>query len=605
LKSLLLLWIKVAQETATWCCTSADLDIKTVKARTKTEGKSFLTITLPAFGKAFEEALDQGRVDLRLFTSFRCRAGLPLFLGGFLDRVFDRNTGRLLDEPCIDAIIAVRQLTLMFGKLFEPCSDTRTRKAMREFIECDNNVGAMEVLWNDHCDRFGRISSMLFADLFTAVDRKIYFGDVLPKHGPGATADRLIGNEKFSLLTWTARLEEIFPFGDYLFPSASYWEQFDAVDILEPEAEVPVKVTPVPKTAKTPRIIAIEPTCMQYVQQGLLEIISEELRSYKVTGSRRTNHLRDLICSDDQVPNQELAYEGSRYGDLATLDLSEASDRVSSQLVFRMMEGWPHLRKAAFASRSTRASVPGEGIISLSKFASMGSALCFPIEAMVFLTCVFIGIEDELNRPLTRRDILSHIGRVRIYGDDIIVPVEYVHSVIRSLELFGAKVNRNKSFWTGKFRESCGKEYYDGTDISIVRVRHSYPSSLRDATGVISWISLRNQFYKSGYWQTTRWLDEQLSRIVKHYPVVADTSPVQGRHSFLGYETQRMCERLHSPLVKGYVIVANSPINTIDEYGALLKYFLKRSVEPFTEGHLERSGRPRSVALKPRYDSPF
>jgi hypothetical protein len=605
LKSLLLLWKTVARETATWCCTSADFDIKTVEARTKTEGKSFLTITLPAYGKAFENSLDQGWLDLRLFTSWKCRGELPLFLGGFLDRVFDRDTGRLLDEPCVDAIIAVRQLTLMFGKLFEPCSDARTRKAMREFIECDNTVKAMEVQWNDRIDLFCRISSMLFGDLFTAVDRKIYFGDILPKHGPGATADRLVGNEKFSLLTWTARLESIFPFGEYIFPSASYWEQFEAVDILEPDAEVPVKVTPVPKTAKTPRIIAIEPTCMQYVQQGLLEVISEELRSPKVTGSRRINHLRDLICSDDQVPNQELAYEGSRYGDLATLDLSEASDRVSSQLVFHMLRSWPHLRKAAFASRSTRASVPGESIISLAKFASMGSALCFPIEAMVFLTCVFIGIEEELNRPLTRKDIMSHLGRVRIYGDDIIVPVEYVHSVIRSLELFGAKVNRNKSFWTGKFRESCGKEYYDGTDVSIVRVRHMHPSSLRDATEVISWISLRNQFYKAGYWQTAKWLDSKLSRIVKHYPVVAESSPVQSRHSYLGYETQGTCKHLHSPLVKGYVIVSNSPINTIDEYGALLKFFLKRSVEPYAEGHLERSGRPRSVALKPRMASPF
>jgi len=235
----------------------------------------------------------------------------------------------------------------------------------------------------------------------------------------------------------------------------------------------------------------------------------------------------------------------------------------------------------------------------------MGSALCFPIEAMVFLTCVFVGIEEELNRPLTRRDVLSFLGRVRIYGDDIIIPVEYVHSVIGSLELFGAKVNRNKSFRTGRFRESCGKEYYAGTDVSIVRVRHMYPLSLRDATGVISWISLRNQFYKAGYWRTTAWLDSRISRIVKHYPVVSEDSPVQGRHSFLGYETQRMCEQLHRPLVKGYVIVANEPINMIDEYGALLKYFLKRSVEPYALEHLERSGRSRSVALKPRWETPY
>lgn len=605
MKSLLLLWKTVARETATWCCTVADHDINTVVARSNEEGKSFLTITLPAFGKAFERSLDQGWIDRSLFTSWKWKGGLPRFLGGYLGRVFDRDSGRLLDEPCVDAIIAVRQLTLMFGKLFDLCSDARVDQAMRDFIECDINVRDMEVNWIDHVDRFSRISSMLFADLFSSIDRKIYYGNIIPKHGPGATADRLVGNEKFNLLTWTSRLESVFPFGDYLFPSASYWEQYDRVDIKEPGSEVPVKVTPVPKTAKTPRIIAIEPTCMQYVQQGLLEAISEEIRSRKITGSRKTNYLRLLINSDDQVPNQELAYEGSLTGELATLDLSEASDRVSSKLVFTMLKDWPHLRKAVFACRSTRASVPGEGVISLAKFASMGSALCFPFEAMVFLTCVFIGIEDELNRPLTRRDIKSFLGRVRIYGDDIIVPVDYVHSVIDSLELFGAKVNHNKSFWTGRFRESCGKEYYDGTDVSIVRVRQEYPSSLRDATEVISWVSLRNQFYRAGFWQTTRWLDSKLSRIVKHYPVVAESSSVLGRHSFLGYETQRMCEHLHSPLVKGYVVATKNPPNPLDDYGALLKYFLKRSADPNAEGHLERSGRPRAVNIKPRWRSPY
>jgi hypothetical protein len=111
------------------------MDFKKVQVRVKHEGLSFLTITLPNFGKDFEKSLDQGYVDRRLFTGFQFRGGLPLFLGGFLDRVFDRGSGLLLDEPDIDAILAVRQLTLMFGKILVPCSDARTHKAMKQFIQ--------------------------------------------------------------------------------------------------------------------------------------------------------------------------------------------------------------------------------------------------------------------------------------------------------------------------------------------------------------------------------------------------------------------------------------------------------------------------------------
>jgi len=606
LKSLLLLWKTVAEELATRCCTSASLDFKTVKDRSKKEGKPFLTITLPNLGKAIELSLDQGFADRRLYTQFRCKGELPLFLGGFLDRIFDRNTGWLLDEPCVDAILAVRQLTLMFGKIKEPCSDARTRRAMRDFIECDSDVRESEVQWIDQKDQFTELSDVLFRSLFTSLDRKVVRGEIIPKHGPGATADRLVANEKFMQNSWTSRLEEVFPFGEYLFPSFSYWEQFENVDVREPGAEIPVRVIPVPKTAKTPRIIAIEPTCMQYVQQGLLEVINAGIRAN--TLERKTNHLRFLICSDDQEPNRVLAKEGSEFQNLATLDLSEASDRVSARLVHAMLRNHPHLRKAVFACRSTRADVPSNNgceTIELAKFASMGSGLCFPIEAMVFLTCVFHGIQSDLSHPLTQRDIKSYLGRVRVYGDDIIVPVEHVRSVIRSLEFFGAKVNRGKSFWTGKFRESCGKEYYDGHDVSICRVRSGIPSSLKNVAEITSTVSLRNHFYRSGYWSTARWLDSLLSRILKHYPVVADESPVLGRYSFLGYETQRICGVLHRPLVKGYVESASSPPNVLDDYGALLKFHLKRGREPSEDGHLERSGRPHAVNIKLRWCVPY
>jgi hypothetical protein len=91
------------------------MDIKTVHRRVEHEGMSFLTISLPNFGKDIEKCLDQGYADRNLFQGFSWQAGLPRFLGGFLDLVFDRGTGLLVDEPDIDAMQAVRQLRLMYG----------------------------------------------------------------------------------------------------------------------------------------------------------------------------------------------------------------------------------------------------------------------------------------------------------------------------------------------------------------------------------------------------------------------------------------------------------------------------------------------------------
>jgi len=604
LKSLTLLWEKVALDYATRCCARATMDIKTVQGRTEHEGLSFLTITLPTFGKDFQKSLDQGFVDDRSFLAFSkwkrsLGSRLPAFLQGFSRLVFSPSTGVLYDEPDIDAILAIRQLTLMFSKILLPCSDARVAKSMSDYVACEQDVKRSDAnLRSEDLSDFKRVSSVLFQRLFTIMDRKIYNGEVMPKHGPGATADKLRGNAKFNQRTWTTRLDRLFPFGENIFPSWSYYDQFSGVSLLEPGQEYPVRVIPVPKTLKTPRIIAIEPTAMQYAQQGILELFLDSLKGF--------DSLNSLLGFDDQEPNQLMARHGSSSGELATLDLSEASDRVSNQLVREMVSQFPHLREGFDCTRSRKADVPGHGVIRLAKFASMGSALCFPVEAMVFLTLVFLGIERELRAPVSDDMILSYVNKVRIYGDDIIIPVDFAHSVVDTLELFGARVNVDKSFWIGRFRESCGKEYYDGHDVSIVKVRRVFPTQRKHVQEVISLVSLRNQLYRAGCWGTCKWLDSYISRIVKHYPLVEESSPVLGRHSFLGYETQRMHKTLHSPLVKGYIVSSRIPSDPLDGPGALLKFFLKRGGQPSVDGrHLERAGRPHAVDIKLRWGSPF
>nr|QDH89646.1 MAG: RNA-dependent RNA polymerase [Leviviridae sp.] len=636
MKSLMSLWTVMAEDLAITCCTSATLDINTVKRRVEREGLSFLTITLPDLGKATQKWLDQGHAEFHPSFYYRRGRSLPEFLQGFFVRVFDPVSGVLLDEPDIDAIFAIRQLTLSFAKILHPCTRARVEEAMSDFVRCEREVREFDAqVAESDLDDFERVSNLLFGRVFSKMDSDIQYGTLLPKHGPGATADKLTSNGKYQSRAWTTRLEKHFPSHEFLIPNIDFIDELDKESFSEPGAELPVRVISVPKTMKTPRIIAIEPSCMQYAQQALLRCFLDHFY--------RDELLQKFIGFDDQTPNQELALSGSIEGQTATLDLSEASDRVSNQLVRTMLRRWPHLQGAVDACRSRRADVPGLGVIRLAKYASMGSALCFPMEAMVFTTIIFLGIQKALNTSLTREDIKSFSGSVRVYGDDLIVPIGQVRTIVQELEHFGARVGLSKSFWTGKFRESCGKEYYDGRDVSISRVRRDIPTTIADATEVISTVSLRNQLAEAGYFpKTVEWLDSRLRKILKYFPEVGPDSSVLGRVCRYVTVTEspsgtvsKWHPTLHTRLVRGYYVHGRPPTDPVGESSALLKCLLRLEsrfptgvvrvdtdllpcYEPSPsydldidreaslrmpsvsqdEKHLERSGRPKRVSIK-------
>lgn len=611
MKSHVLLLSKILVDSSIWCSTSTTRDLKEVERRVEHEGLSFLTITLPGFGSDFERALDQGFVDSTLFQGFRRSGSLPAFVQGLTSLVFNTTSGILLDDPSIDAIRCIRQICNLFKKLEHPCSDARVKAAFDKYIECERDVTISDsTLSLDRKIEFMRMADMLFQErLFRSLDRKVENGDVTPKHGPGATADRQKANAKFDNRTWTERLEEFFPSIEFLYCSPRFYlddldldrdiEEARPVTYLEPGSEIPTRVITVPKTLKTPRIIAIEPVYAQYIQQGLMEGF--------VGGIERDDFLSSIIGFTDQTVNRYLACKGSVDGDLATLDLSEASDRVSNLHVNLLLGRNPFLAEGVQACRSSKADVPGYGVIPLAKFASMGSALTFPMEAMVFATIIFLGIQRELKIPLTKEIIEDFRGKVRVYGDDIIVPKHFVHSVVRELESFGLRVNGNKSFWTGKFRESCGGDFYNGFNVNYIKCRRDLPSRRKDVQEIISAVSLRNQLYEAGFWVTAEHLDNVIKRFIP-FPDIHPGSPGLGRHvmDFEPYEVHKMCPHLQRPLVRAAVVVDVTPVSRISGHGALLKYFLKRGEEPFADKkHLERSGRPDCVYINIRWVPPY
>jgi hypothetical protein len=493
MKSLATLHQAVLLDAGRYCSVDTKRDAERLALRVEDEGESFLTIVLPNFAKTLERGLSDG-VWPRL-NGFKHHRGLPAFLRGFLTRIFDAD-GRILDDPDANSIWAVRQVCYLTHKISRPTTPAREKKAIDGFVQTDSLLEtALDRVTADQWETFDKVVLEWFGDMFNELDRKIASFELVPRHGPGAVADRLDHPQRWQFDYWTDRLEGVFP-------SWRYRENLPTSVHPCPvstDQELPVRVVTVPKTQSTPRIIAIEPSTMQYAQQGLKREIYEYVSK---------SHLAEVLGFADQTRNQLLARKASLTGLFATLDLSEASDRVHLDVVIRLLKRWPHLQDFVLATRSSHANVDGL-IIRLNKFASMGSALTFPIEAIVFVTLALMGMQDAEGRRLTKRNTL---GRISVYGDDIIVPTNTTAAVIDYLELFGFKVNRNKSFWSGYFRESCGKEYYRGHDVSVVRLRAEVPTSRRDAVLIKRFTDFRNRAYSAGLWSAVKVCEPILDR---------------------------------------------------------------------------------------------
>lgn len=601
-KSLMWLLDSVLKNTRTRCGTDTHRDYLTISRRIKHEGISFLTITLPTFARDFEKSLDRGYVGHDVFLSFKKNGALPAFLQGLLGQVFDPGDGKLVSKPAIDCIFCIRQICLMFKKIELPCSDQRNAQAFREFRDCENELaGAIDKISKQDFEDFGRVSDIIWSEVCGSISNRVYCHDFLPRHGPGATAEKISGNAKYIQKRWHERLDKVFPFDSYGFPrpDGENGDGFPDVEFIEPGAEQPSRVISVPKTLKGPRIIAIEPVCMQYTQQAVLTELVKALEHHPVTGG--------LINFSDQSVNRKLALLSSRDGILATIDLKEASDRVHKDYVYRMLRSVPSLRDAVFACRTHSALLPEGDVIPLYKFASMGSALCFPIEAMMFFTLCTLGRLRALNLRLTRRNIFRVSRSVYVYGDDILVPAVEVPSVIKCLEAFSLKANAHKTFGAGKFRESCGMDAYDGEDVTPVYVRSMPPDNTRDSSAIVSYVSLANQLFKAGMWETAQRVRNYVENVLSfQLPYVRETASCLGWVNVKdAYSFQRLSSDTQAPRVRSLVIKTTERADHLTGYHALMKFFLKVGHEPIQGKHLDRTVQRGTANIKFRWAQPF
>lgn len=254
MKSLMQLLECLLSDEGRQCSTATSKDVETLRLRVEHEGLSFVTITLPGFCTDFERSLAIGRVDSTFFRRFKKNGRIPAFLQGFVSRVFDKQSGVLLDEPDIGCIRAVRQICLFAKKIHLECSKSRTTRALQNFVE-----------WE--ADREWQSGPAVQWDLYDLVARRLWCFPVdgsfrsnfweYPKHGPGATSEKVTGNSKYTFKKWHSRLDACFPVDFFRYANVSHLEDtYDGISrlvLLGPEQEIPVRVVPVPKTLKAPR----------------------------------------------------------------------------------------------------------------------------------------------------------------------------------------------------------------------------------------------------------------------------------------------------------------------------------------------------------------
>jgi len=481
------------------------LTIQKIEKRYAREGISFLTKTLPRLGKAFDKALaGEGPIDC---TGFRKKANaqIPKLFGELFERVFSSD-GTVLPLPCVKSITSLRQLLFLYYKYELPYNETLEDKIILQFKKTEEDVVQFS-------NRYSTISgsspskeeerlAKRAEEVRKCLNNHLWDFDwrnVMPRHGPGAVSTKEKRSRKYSFTRINPRISSVYNWDEFYFASLTH--VCDSVSYFKdtPLEDAPARVVLVPKDSRGPRLISCEPLEIQWIQQGVARALVKHIESNPVMGRN--------VRFTDQEPNRRAALNGSRDGQLVTLDLKEASDRVALQVVEHVFP--LELAQVLRNTRSLATILPTGEVLPLTKFAPMGSALCFPIMASLIWAILYTAGDAQV-----RKDLL-------VYGDDVIVPRAFAQAAIEELESFGLLVNRDKSCINGLFRESCGMDAYFGADVTPVRFRTVWSSSPA-ASHYASWISYANSLHARGYHRTADYIGECLLKVYSSIPVRLD-----------------------------------------------------------------------------------
>lgn len=359
-------------------------------------------------------------------------------------------------------LIHIRQALGFFTKL-EPLDigKDKEQEARSKFLKTEVKCRETNAIFSDHDAQEGPkfLFSRAVEQVLYLAQRKIsrLLGDVPSfnqldfKFSPGATSSvpKHKSCARIKLSAVPSCTTNLLPNLPAFFREVPHWSALHASEWSWSEDEdwltetVTVEITHgklsfVPKNAKTYRTIGSEPTINGLIQGAYGRYIATKLRRVG----------QDI---KDQTRNQRLAQEGSLTGALATLDLSSASDLISTGLVQHLL---PYDWYVALSECRTPTFYDGDSLIHMAKFSSMGNGFTFPLQTLIFWSLV-----------TSCAELREQNGTISVYGDDIICPVGAVPLVLEVFHSVGFEINTSKSYWDGPFRESCGADYFLGINI--------------------------------------------------------------------------------------------------------------------------------------------
>lgn len=233
------------------------------------------------------------------------------------------------------------------------------------------------------------------------------------------------------------------------------------------------KQSTVPKNAVIQRVIFVEPLLELFIQAGIEYFLREALKREQ----------RDLDKA--WYTCQELALAGSVTGIWCTVDLSAASDSVCLCPLKTLLSGresskWFSLMDQVRSKYGDVLTPSGTGTTQslepvrhrFELFSSMGNGFTFGLESVLFyavITSIVPGVWVKHHGATVLR--WPHVG---VFGDDLVFPVAYAPQVVSTLEWLGFRVNLRKSYFSGPFRESCGRDFFNGVDVRPLFLTRRY-----------------------------------------------------------------------------------------------------------------------------------
>lgn len=565
-----------------------------VLRRARFEGLAFLTVTLPKLAKSVLLSLEIGVFQRP--TDFAWKGKSLRHFRSFLDRIFDYKSGAVLSDVCPLALAQLRQFCEYFYKLANKFTPAQQSQAEENYLQieedCNSSFGD-----ESHINQMRRNIERFYGLTGTCVDD--VFRASRPRFGPGA----FFGSEmtrnfaEYKLLPaeyiGTARVDQR-PFSGYF---KSYPSSPERITLVE-EGKVS-KVLFVPKDSRGPRVISKEPLHLLKSQMSFFGWMSNLLE-------RSTNYRINFVS---QRKNRDLALQGSIDRSWSTLDLKDASDRISLKLCKELFRNIPSVWYFVTRLRSTHTVLPSGRSIRLKKLSGMGSGITFPILALISHAAISTRVSCR-----TGLDYRKVSQRVYVYGDDVVVPREWYDFAIEGLTLANLRVNVSKSFTKGFFRESCGGDYYCGQDVTPVRLRLSScglgtPDLYRDlrirfskknhANAVVQLNRHSRELWKNGLTNLARYYYSRLEYSIGPLPMVSYDSPVLGVYNPL---TTEIPVREDYGYVQVPVVLKSDRVCSIKH---LASFFMKKYsdawVQLFEPSRVDVLGEvalPRRLAIK-------